>query len=96
MNQTLAASTTLASRQSDRVGVLPAAIFLLLALVPFVAGFGPESYVLGLFTRVMVFAISALALDFICGYGGLVSFGHGPRHGAQQVASCGLRGVSAF
>jgi branched-chain amino acid transport system permease protein len=40
------------------------------------AAFGPETFWLGLITRVMVFAIAALALDFICGYGGLVSFGH--------------------
>src|SRR6185436_8497518 len=96
MNQTLAASTTLASRQSDRVGVLPAAIFLLLALVPFVAGFGPESYVLGLFTRVMVFAVAALALDFICGYGGLVSFGHAAfvGIGAYAVGILGAHGIT--
>ena len=95
MNQTLAASGTLAS-QSDRVGGLPAAIFLLLALVPFVAGFGPESYVLGLFTRVMVFAIAALALDFICGYGGLVSFGHAAfvGIGAYAVGILGAHGIT--
>jgi branched-chain amino acid transport system permease protein len=96
MNQTLAASGTLASRQSDRAGGLPAAIFLLLALVPFVAGFGPESYVLGLFTRVMVFAIAALALDFICGYGGLVSFGHAAfvGIGAYAVGILGAHGIT--
>src|SRR4029079_36240 len=96
MNQTLAASGTLASRQSDRVGGLPAVIFLLLALVPFVAGFGPESYVLGLFTRVMVFAIAALALDFICGYGGLVSFGHAAfvGIGAYAVGILGAHGIT--
>jgi len=55
---------------------LPVAIFVLLALMPVVAAFGPETYLLGLLTRVMVYGIAALALDFICGYGGLVSFGH--------------------
>jgi len=55
---------------------LPVAIFLVLALMPVVAALGPETYLLGLLTRVMVYGIAALALDFICGYGGLVSFGH--------------------
>ena len=55
---------------------LPVAIFLVLALAPLAAAFGAETYLLGLFTRVMIYGIAALALDFICGYGGLVSFGH--------------------
>ncbi len=95
MNRTLTASNTLSLPQGDRVGGLPAAIFLLLALVPFAAGFGPESYVLGLFTRVMVFAIAALALDFICGYGGLVSFGHAAfvGIGAYAVGILGAHGI---
>ena len=96
MNQALAASSAQPSRQSDRVGALPATIFLLLALVPFAAGFGPESYVLGLFTRVMVFATAALALDFICGYGGLVSFGHAAfvGIGAYAVGILGAHGIT--
>src|SRR5262249_56905998 len=98
MNRTLAASNPLSSPQGDRVGGLPAAIFLLLALVPFAAGFGPESYVLGLFTRVMVFAIAALALDFICGYGGLVSLGHAAFFGIGGCAGrvLGWHGVSVL
>src|SRR5262249_5403440 len=86
----------LSSPQGARVGGLPAAIFLLLALVPFAAGLGPESYVLGLFTRVMVFAVAALALDFICGYGGLVSFGHSGfvGIGAYAVGILGAHGIA--
>src|SRR5262245_66485904 len=96
MNQTLAASNTLSSPQGARVGGLPAAILLLLTLVPFAAGFGPESYVLGLFTRVMVFAIAALALDCICGYGGLVSFGSAAvvGGGAFAVGILGAHGLT--
>jgi len=55
---------------------LPIAIFLLFALVPLFAAFRAEAYVLGLVTRVMIFAIAALALDLLIGYGALVSFGH--------------------
>jgi branched-chain amino acid transport system permease protein len=51
-------------------------IFIVLALVPFAAKLGPEAYVLTLVTRVMIFAIAAVSLDLIVGYGALVSFGH--------------------
>jgi branched-chain amino acid transport system permease protein len=52
------------------------AIFGCLAVLPLVAQFGAEGYLLNLTTRAMVFAIAALSLDLILGYGALVSFGH--------------------
>jgi branched-chain amino acid transport system permease protein len=55
---------------------LPIALFLLLAVIPAFATFSTETYVLGLVMRVMIFAIAALALDLLVGYGALVSFGH--------------------
>jgi branched-chain amino acid transport system permease protein len=55
---------------------LPLVLFGLLALVPMLALFYAESYVLSLFSRLMIFAIGALSLDLILGYGALVSFGH--------------------
>jgi len=96
MAQTFAASSTLPARQTKVLGLLPAIIFLVLALVPVAAVFGPESYLLGLFTRVMVFAIAAMALDFICGYGGLVSFGHAAfvGIGAYAVGILGSHGIT--
>jgi branched-chain amino acid transport system permease protein len=54
----------------------PLALFLGFALVPLAAVFGAETYILGLFMRVMIFAIAAIGLDLIVGYGALVSFGH--------------------
>src|SRR6266581_4005891 len=56
--------------------IAPLAIFLALALVPLAALLGAEIYLLGLFMRVMIFAIAAIGLDLIVGYGALVSFGH--------------------
>jgi len=93
---TAAASSATPDRQANRVEALPAAIFLVLALIPAAALIGPESYVLGLFTRVMIFAIAALALDFICGYGGLVSFGHAAfvGIGAYAVGILGAHGIT--
>jgi branched-chain amino acid transport system permease protein len=55
---------------------LPLALFLIFALVPFGAPLLSDAYVLNLITRVMIFAIAAIALDLLVGYGALVSFGH--------------------
>lgn len=93
---TVAKSSATLARTTNRVEALPATIFLVLALIPAAALIGPESYVLGLFTRVMIFAIAALALDFICGYGGLVSFGHAAfvGIGAYAVGILGAHGIT--
>ena len=49
---------------------------LALALVPPIAGLLNEPFYVDLFRRMMIFAIAAVSLDLILGYGGLVSFGH--------------------
>ena len=49
---------------------------LALALVPPIAGMLQQPFYVDLFRRTMIFAIAALSLDLILGYGGLVSFGH--------------------
>ena len=56
--------------------IVALAIFLVFAVMPLIAKLGPETYVLSLVTRVMIFAIAAVSLDFIVGFGALVSFGH--------------------
>ena len=61
----------------SRVGaIMPILVFAGLACAPLAAQFGPEGYVLSLLTRVMIFALAAVSLDLILGYGGLISFGH--------------------
>jgi len=55
---------------------LPVVMFAAFAAVPAFAAMTTEAYVLGLVARVMIFAIAALALDLLVGYGALVSFGH--------------------
>jgi len=49
---------------------------LLLALVPPVAGVLNQPFYLDLLRRMMIFAIAAVSLNLILGYGGMVSFGH--------------------
>lgn len=82
--------------RAPRFNTAVVAIFIVLAAVPFAAAFGPESYLLGLVTRVMVFAIAALAVDLLCGFGGLVTFGHAAfvGLGAYTVAIAGAHGVT--
>ena len=65
-----------AASRFSRADVIAAVIFLVLAAVPLAASMETESYLLALVTRVMIFAIAALALDLLVGYGALVSFGH--------------------
>jgi len=47
-----------------------------LAAIPLVAGLVNQPFYLDLFRRIMIFAIAAVSLDIILGYGGMVSFGH--------------------
>ncbi len=57
-------------------GLITFAVIVVLALLPpATAALGIGFYV-DIFTRIMIFAIAALSLDIILGYGGMVSFGH--------------------
>lgn len=47
-----------------------------LAIVPLLSLLGGQSYYVTLVSRMMVFALAALGLNLIVGYGGMVSFGH--------------------
>lgn len=61
-------------------------MFVALVLVPLAARFGAESFILSVFTRTIIFAIAALSLDLILGYGALVSFGHAAFMGIGSYA----------
>ncbi len=62
-------------RLSPRV-IVAAAVLLLLAAVPLLSGVLGQTFYVTLFTRIMIFALAALGLNLILGYGGMVSFGH--------------------
>ena len=51
-------------------------LLLLLAAVPPLAAVFQQPFYLDLLRRVMIFAIAAISLNLILGYGGMVSFGH--------------------
>src|SRR5437763_13306771 len=68
-----------------------------LALVPAVATVAEAPFYIGLFARIIVFAIAAVSLDLILGYGGLVSFGH-PAYlgiGAYAVGILSFHGITS-
>lgn len=58
-----------------KIFVLLAMFALLIAVPPFLEWID-EPFYLALASRIMIFAIAALSLDLILGYGGMVSFGH--------------------
>ena len=62
---------------AKRISVWAAALIVLLLLaVPVYAKLASEPFALTFFSRVLVFALAAISLNLILGYGGMVSFGH--------------------
>jgi branched-chain amino acid transport system permease protein len=59
---------------------------LALGLVPLMASAFNQPFYIDLFRRIMIFAIAALSLDLILGYGGMVSFGHAAYLGVGAYA----------
>ena len=53
-----------------------AAVLALLALVPVYAALTGNTFLLSLFTRIVILAMAAVSLNLIMGFGGMVSFGH--------------------
>jgi branched-chain amino acid transport system permease protein len=76
----------------SRRTIVLAAGCLLLALVPPIAALTNQPFYLDLFRRMMIFAIAAVSLDLILGYGGMVSFGHAAYLGIGAYAV----GIPAF
>jgi len=62
------------------------ALVLLLAAAPPAAILLGQPFYIDLLRRVMIFAIAAVSLDLILGYGGMVSFGHAAYLGAGAYA----------
>ena len=69
---------------------------LLLALPPVMSAIGQPFYI-DLVRRIMILAIAAVSLNFILGYGGLVSFGHAAYLGigAYAVGILGFYGITS-
>src|SRR3954454_12078983 len=72
----LPAAASTPRRRAGADLLVPALLLLAFAAIPLLAVLGSEKYLISLATRVMIFAVAAVALDLIVGYGALVSFGH--------------------
>lgn len=68
-----------------------AALVFLIGLPP-VASALEATFYIGLFSRILIYAIAAVSLDLILGYGGMVSFGHAAFFGAGAY----VVGIFAF
>lgn len=51
-------------------------IFLILLLVPFIADMTSNSFITNMATRFVIYALAAVSLDLVLGYGAMISFGH--------------------
>ena len=51
-------------------------VMVLLAALPVYASLSGQPFYVTLFSRIMIFALAAVALNLILGFGGMVSFGH--------------------
>ncbi|HJW53418.1 MAG TPA: branched-chain amino acid ABC transporter permease [Burkholderiaceae bacterium] len=76
---------------------LPWLVLLAAALLPWAATAIDQSYYIGFARRVMIFALAAASLNFIMGYGGMVSLGHAAFFGigAYTVGIAMTHGVAS-
>ncbi len=65
------------SGSNNKLGIgFRASMLVICATMPIIAPMVGEPYWVDIFLRVMIWAIAAISLDLILGYGGMVSFGH--------------------
>ena len=57
-------------------GIYNAVIITLCVIMPWLAPAIGQEFFTDVFTRTMIFAIAAISLNLIMGYGGMISFGH--------------------
>lgn len=71
-------------------------LFAAFAALPLIAAALDDAYLVVIATRILAYAIAALALDLILGYGGMVSFGHAAYLGigAYSVAILSRAGIT--
>jgi branched-chain amino acid transport system permease protein len=60
---------------------------VLLAL-PVVAGMAGDHYMVSLFSRILIYALAAVSLDLMLGFGGMVSLGHAAFFGIGAYVVC--------
>jgi branched-chain amino acid transport system permease protein len=81
----------------SRTGIaIPLVLFALFAVLPPLIILSGETFLITVVTRILIFAIAAVSLDLILGYGAMVSFGHAAfiGIGAYVVGIMAFHGVS--
>lgn len=80
--------------QRFQYAVLPLAVLLAVGL-PFYASFADKPFLVIFATRLLIYALAAVSLNLILGYGGMVSFGHAAylSIGAYSVAIPSVSGI---
>jgi branched-chain amino acid transport system permease protein len=68
-------SSLLTSLRTPR-GLITVLLLLILAVLPLLTQAFDQRYLLSIGTRIVIWAIAAISLNMILGYGGMVSFGH--------------------
>jgi branched-chain amino acid transport system permease protein len=68
-------TTLLATLRTPR-GLVTLLVLLALAVLPLLTQAFDQRYLLSIGTRIVIWAIAAISLNMILGYGGMVSFGH--------------------
>lgn len=63
-------------RNFSRSASLSMIVLAILAALPFAADIMGDRYILSLCSRFLIYALAAVSLDLILGYGGMVSLGH--------------------
>jgi branched-chain amino acid transport system permease protein len=88
-------STQTASRRLSRELIGALVVFALFAGLPVVADAMGDTFIVFFTIRIMVFAIAAVSLSLILGYGAMVSFGHAAYLGlgAYSVAILAEHGI---
>lgn len=64
------------TRYFSRTSAIAVAGGLFFAVLPLVATSFGEEYFISLFSRILIYAIAAVSLDLLIGYGGMISLGH--------------------
>ena len=64
------------TRYFSRTSAITVAGGLFFAVLPLVAASFGEEYFISLFSRILIYAIAAVSLDLLIGYGGMISLGH--------------------
>jgi branched-chain amino acid transport system permease protein len=82
---------------SSPCAVTAIVVLALLAVLPIIAGAFDASYYVSLTTRILIYALAAIGLNFILGFGGMVSLGHAMYVllGAYAVAIPASHGVTS-